>query len=100
MPIQTSVAKRFWSHAKPDVNGCMIWQGKCETFSYRCVNHPITRFALLLAAGTWPAHRLQVIRSCGVPRCVNPEHLFIGTSQDCKKLLYAQVVRPYKYTLD
>lgn len=68
---------------------CWLWA------SVTCVNNP-ARYGKLLIDGQWvKAHRvswmlrhgeipdgLHVLHRCDVPRCVNPNHLFLGTGLD------------------
>lgn len=66
--------------------GCWLWV-KCKlSFGYgqlrvsgsRILAH---RYAYTLYIGPIPEGML-ILHKCDVPNCVNPEHLFLGTTQD------------------
>lgn len=76
-------ASRFWSKTIPD-GTCRLWTGRVDADGYGRASMR-NRF--------WLAHRLAyflhydvnpgdflVLHSCDRPACVNPEHLFLGTS--------------------
>lgn len=84
--------KRIIKTCSVNKNGCWIWQGyKCE---------PRKQYALTTLAITKPrrkilSHRasytlfkgeipeeMQVLHSCDVPLCCNPDHLHLGTARD------------------
>lgn len=84
-------ASRFWRHVQKS-DGCWLWNGSTASKGYgaayisaRCypfVRIYAHRFSWILANGAdIPADR-EICHRCDVPLCVNPEHLFLGTSSD------------------
>jgi hypothetical protein len=68
-------------------NGCILWAGAVWSSGYGAVLHEgkmqgAHRVSFMhhtkepIPAGMWVLHK------CDTPRCVNPEHLFLGTRQD------------------
>lgn len=87
-PIQDRIRERV----DIDERGCWLWRGPVFKDGYGAIG--------IRRTGTQRAHRvsydafvgpiptgLWVLHRCDVPRCVNPEHLFLGTpsdnTQDC-----------------
>lgn len=79
---------RFWAKVgNRGGNGCWLWNGTMTSEGYgyfyypkaprRCLAH---RFSYFLAEGSMPA--ANVLHRCDTPRCVRPDHLFLGTHQD------------------
>jgi hypothetical protein len=77
---------RFWRRVSVG-DDCWLWTGDKNLKGYgihywgqrnRMLAH---RFSYELAKGPIP-EGLLVCHSCDVPNCVNPDHLWVGTTQD------------------
>lgn len=88
----------------PEPNsGCWLWEGSCRKdrygrLSYGLVTIRKSTYPHTYKSDIWMAHRwswtitkgpipagLQVLHSCDVHQCVNPDHLFLGTHDDNMK---------------
>lgn len=66
------------------MSGCWLWMGHCNPYGLFAMGGQrmgAHRAAWLLHRGEIPAG-LWVLHRCDVPACVNPDHLFLGSSQD------------------
>ena len=82
-----ALEKRFWARSEPEPNsGCWLWTGALFNTGYGKVFRKLVfllahRVAWELRHGPIPSD-LNVCHRCDVPRCVNPQHLFLGTDRD------------------
>jgi hypothetical protein len=77
-------AERFWSKVNK-TESCWLWQGASRghygAFKLRHRVVSVHRLSWEIHFGEIPDFKV-VCHSCDVEKCVNPEHLFLGTSGD------------------
>ncbi|HWM48538.1 MAG TPA: HNH endonuclease [Xanthobacteraceae bacterium] len=105
--IYPGLPERFWQKVDKSggPNACWLWKGKPQNGGYGVIHrggaHSDTvyahRLSYLLATGRDPVGWC-VCHRCDVPGCVNPLHLFLGTSADNTRDMIAKgrkaLVRP------
>lgn len=80
-------AERFWKKVQK-TDGCWLWLGGTIEFGHgRLADWP-TRRSVGAHRFSWEFHNgpipegMFVCHHCDVPRCVRPDHLFLGTNAD------------------
>lgn len=80
-------ARKFLDYAIPEPNsGCWLWTGHLGSDGYPRLfwdrhHQRGNRISYEMHKGPIPAG-LFVCHKCDTPSCVNPDHLFLGTSED------------------
>ena len=101
--LTESVYKRFQAKcSKPTIHGCIIWLGTLNNVGYG-------QLQLSKTKGMKYAHRIAwvmkhgdlesewfVLHRCDQPRCVNVEHLFLGTAKDNTRDMVAKKRHPWR----
>lgn len=79
--------------SEPDSNGCWIWQRGRFPTGYGAIwndgkMHLVHRVVAALVYGPCPEGQ-EVMHSCDVRSCINPDHLSYGTSLENKAHMWA-----------
>lgn len=85
MTAQSLLIERLYGRVRPS-GDCLLWTGATAGKNYGRLEvsgkpRYAHRLAYELAFGEIPAG-LSVCHRCDVPRCINPDHLFLGTAKD------------------
>jgi hypothetical protein len=95
--IPDRCVKRFHKkYGAPNENGCVIWNGTLNDRGYGQLllakgkgMKYAHRIAWVLANGDLPSDKM-VLHKCDVPRCINVDHLFLGSAMDNSRDMVAK----------
>jgi hypothetical protein len=81
---------RFWRRVEK-TDGCWIWTGGMTTSGYGAFKKGYAhRFSLELRIGRVLSRKEFACHRCDNPRCVNPDHLFVGSALDNTRDMFAK----------
>ena len=97
--MRTLTKENLIERVAVDDSGCWIWQGAIKNTSgkslaygwitYRSKQMNAHRAAWIVNFGEIPDEMFEC-HTCDVPRCVNPEHLFLGSPSDNMRDMWAK----------
>ena len=101
MPKAKTIAEALQDHTSIDpVSGCWLWTGSTsgnrwkEGLGYGNLSNKGKNYRAHRAS--WEIHRgpipkgMNVLHTCDVPRCCNPDHLYIGTMSDNARDMFSR----------